>query len=76
MGWIGGLTRKETGRATWLMEDVEKNYRCNAERQSKECGHQEGARSEQQTRESKRNETTLVWTHAENARKQRSETNC
>ena len=27
-------------------------------------------------RESKRNETTLVWTHAEKGRKQRSESNC
>ena len=41
----------------------------NIERQSKECGHQKGVRCEQHTRESKRNETTLVWTHAENGRK-------
>ena len=35
-----------------------------------DCGHQKGARSEKYTRESKRNETTPVWTHAENGRKQ------
>ena len=37
------------------------------------CGHQKGARCELYTRECNRNETTLVWTHAENGRKQRSE---
>ena len=42
-------------------------------RDSKERGHQKGATCEQHTRESKRNETMLVWTHAENGRKQRSE---
>ena len=46
-----------------MIEDVEKNKRSNIERLRKECGHQKGAR------ESKRNETTLVWTHAENGRK-------
>ena len=42
------------------------------ERQSKECGHQKGTMSirKQQKRESQRNETTLVWTHAESGRKQ------
>ena len=35
-----------------------------------------GAMSEQHKRESQRNETTLVWTHAENVRKQQSESNC
>ena len=41
----------------------------------KGAGHQKGAIcvSSVQSRESKRNETTLVWTHAENGRKQRSE---
>ena len=42
----------------------------------KECGHQQGARSDWYTRESKINETTLVWTYAENGRKQRSESSC
>ena len=28
------------------------------------------------TRESQRNETTLIWIHAENGRKQRSASNC
>ena len=58
--WKEGGTNSRENRN----EDVEKNKRSNIERQSKECGHQKGARCEQHTRESKRNETTLVWTHA------------